>query len=70
MPLGFDKVPGEVAVYAELGDIIFHDAYTWHAAARATDDATTRRHVRGGWYSGRGKITGEHLADFVKNAAR
>ena len=70
MPLGFEKVPGEVAVYAELGDIIFHDAYTWHAAARATDDTTTRRHVRGGWYSGQGKITGEHLADFVKNAAR
>ena len=70
MPLGFDKVPGEVAVYAERGDIIFHDAYLWHSAARATDDEATRRHVRGGWYSGAGKITGEHLDDFVKNAAR
>jgi hypothetical protein len=40
------------------------------ASGRATDDETTRRHVRGGWYSGQGKITGEHLADFVKNAAR
>ena len=70
MPLGFDKVPGEVAVYAERGDVIFHDAYLWHSAARATDDHATRRHVRGGWYSGAGKIIGEHLADFVKNAAR
>ena len=37
MPLGFEKVLGEVAVYAERGDILFHDAYLWHSAARATD---------------------------------
>ncbi len=70
MPLGFDKVPGEIAVYAERGDVLFHDAYLWHSAARATDDDTTRRHVRGGWYSGAGRLQGEHLDDFVKNAAR
>jgi len=70
MPLGFDKVPGEVAVYCERGDVIFHDAYLWHSAARGTDDETRRRHIRGGWYSGNGPMQGEHLDDFVKNAAR
>ena len=70
MPLGFDKVPGEIAVYCERGDLIFHDAYLWHSAARGTDDETRRRHVRGGWYSGSGRLAGEHLDDFVKNAAR
>src|SRR6476646_9282241 len=38
MPLGFEKVTGEVAVYAERGDVIFHDAHLRHSAARATDD--------------------------------
>ena len=52
------------------GDIIFHDAYLWHSAARGTDDETRRRHVRGGWYSGGGALETEHLEDFVKNAAR
>lgn len=70
MPLGFEKVPGEIAVYCERGDIIFHDAYLWHSAARGTDDETRRRHVRGGWYSGGGGLETEHLEDFVKNAAR
>jgi len=70
MPLGFEKVPGEIAVYCERGDIIFHDAYLWHSAARGTDDETRRRHVRGGWYSGGGALETEHLEDFVKNAAR
>jgi hypothetical protein len=70
MPLGFDKIPGEVAVYCDRGDIIFHDAYLWHSAARGTDDETRRRHIRGGWYSGGGRLDAEHLEDFVKNAAR
>jgi Phytanoyl-CoA dioxygenase (PhyH) len=69
MPLGFAKVPGELAIYCERGDVLFHDAYLWHSAARATDDAGIRRHLRGGWYSGE-PITDEHLDDFVKNAAR
>lgn len=67
MPLGFDKVPGEIAVYCEPGDVLFHDAYLWHSAARATDDDTCRRHIRGGYYVGE-EPTGED--DFVKNAAR
>lgn len=70
MPLGFEKVPGEVAVYCDHGDIIFHDAYLWHSAARGTDDDTRRRHIRGGWFSGAGPLDHEHLDDFVKNAAR
>ena len=71
MPLGFEKVPGEVAVYCDRGDVIFHDAYLWHSAARATDDATKRRHLRGGWFCGNPlDPADEHLHDFVKNAAR
>ena len=70
MPLRFEKVPGEVAVYAERGDLLFHDAYLWHAAARATDDETRRRHLRGSWYTGAGKPAGETVDRFVKNAAR
>lgn len=69
MPLRFEKVPGEVAVYAERGDLLFHDAYLWHSAARATADGAVRRHLRGGFYSGSptSEAAGE---DFVKNAAR
>jgi ectoine hydroxylase-related dioxygenase (phytanoyl-CoA dioxygenase family) len=68
MPLGFDKVPGEIGLYCERGDLLFHDAYLWHSAARATDDRGTRRHVRGSWYQG--EETPEEPDDFVKNAAR
>jgi ectoine hydroxylase-related dioxygenase (phytanoyl-CoA dioxygenase family) len=69
MPLGFGKVPGEIAVYAERGDILFHDCYLWHSAAMATEAGTRRRHVRGGWYGGT-KPSAYGPADFVKNAAR
>jgi hypothetical protein len=69
MPLGFEKVRGEIPVYTERGDIILHDAYLWHSAARATDDATTRRHVRGGYQNGDPEGDGKREV-FVKNAAR
>ena len=69
MPLGFEKVPGEIPVYCEVGDVLFHDAYLWHSAARATDDDTIRRHVRGGFYVGE-EPTEAVEDDFVKNAAR
>jgi len=69
MPLGFEKVPGEVAVYAERGDVAFHDGYLWHSAARATVDGSIRRHVRGSWFGG--ERPAEDSDDtFVKNAAR
>lgn len=71
MPLRFEKVPGEIGVYAERGDILFHDCYLWHSAALATDTdgGTVRRHVRGGWYGG--CVPESYTeADFVKNAAR
>ncbi|MCU1497874.1 MAG: phytanoyl-CoA dioxygenase (PhyH) protein [Acidimicrobiales bacterium] len=69
MPLRFEKVPGEFAAYAERGDLLFHDAYLWHSAARATADGAIRRHLRGGFYSGQPlhEAPGE---GFVKNAAR
>ena len=56
MPPGFEKVPGEVGVYCERGDVLLHHSDLWHAAARATDDGAggIRRHVRGGWYGGDG----------------
>jgi hypothetical protein len=68
--LHFEKVPGEIALYAERGDVLLHDAFLWHSAARATDDATRRRHVRGGWYTGAGRPPEDHIDEFVKNAAR
>jgi hypothetical protein len=72
MPLGFEKVPGEIGMYCERGDLLFHDSYLWHSAARATDDGGVRRHLRGGWYSGvpLDPKRGDWLDVFVKNAAR
>jgi ectoine hydroxylase-related dioxygenase (phytanoyl-CoA dioxygenase family) len=71
-PLGFEAIPGEIAVYAERGDIIFHDAHLWHSAARATEDPPLgiRRHIRGGYYGGTPLDEGHGVDDFVKNAAR
>lgn len=69
MPLRFEKIPGEVGVYAERGDILFHDCYLWHSAAAATEISARRRHVRGSWFAGdRPGPSGP--GDFVKNAAR
>jgi hypothetical protein len=71
MPLRFGKVPGEIALYCDRGDLLFHDAYLWHSAARATDDDGIRRHVRGSWYTGTPlDPASEWIDDFVKNAAR
>jgi hypothetical protein len=72
MPLGFEKVSGEVGVYCERGDVLLHHSNLWHSAARATEDgdAAVRRHVRGGWYGGERLAPGHGLADFVKNARR
>jgi ectoine hydroxylase-related dioxygenase (phytanoyl-CoA dioxygenase family) len=69
MPPGFGKVRGEVPVYCERGDVLLHDAYLWHSAARATDDATVRRHVRGGFQGGDPALADVETG-FVKNAAR
>jgi len=71
MPPGFEKVPGEVAVYAERGDILFHHCDVWHSAARATDEGDgKRRHLRGSWYGGQRLQPGHGTDDFVKNARR
>lgn len=72
MPLGFEKVPGEVGVYCDRGDVLLHHSDLWHSAARATDDGDggTRRHIRGGWYGGRKPAEKHGLDDFVKNARR
>ena len=71
MPLAFGKAPGEVAIYCDDGDVLFHDAYLWHSAASATDGGAVRRHIRGAWFSGEpDAVEGDYLEDFVKNAAR
>jgi ectoine hydroxylase-related dioxygenase (phytanoyl-CoA dioxygenase family) len=68
MPLRFEPVPGEIPVYTGRGDIILHDCYLWHSAARATDENTARRHVRGSYFGG--DRAGERVEQFIKNAAR
>lgn len=72
MPLGFEKIPGEVPVYCDRGDVILHHCDLWHSAARATEDPPggVRRHLRGSWYAGRMPEPGEELEAFNKNAAR
>ena len=72
MPLGFEHVPGEMAVYCERGDVLLHHSDLWHSAARATDDGVgaIRRHVRGGWYGGERLPPNHGVDDFVKNARR
>jgi ectoine hydroxylase-related dioxygenase (phytanoyl-CoA dioxygenase family) len=72
MPLGFEKVRGEAALYCERADVLLHHSDLWHAAARATDDGpeAVRRHIRGGWYGGDRLAPNHGLADFVKNARR
>ena len=54
IPLGFERVPGEIAVYQERGDVLFHHADLWHSAARGTADGSgaVRRHLRGSWTVG------------------
>ena len=72
MPPGFEKVPGEIALYCDVGDVLLHDARLWHAAARATDDPPlgVRRHVRGSWHGGARLPAGHGVDDFIKNAKR
>jgi len=72
IPPGFERVPGEIAVYQERGDVLFHDADLWHGAARATAEgpAAVRRHLRGSWHGGTPLEVGHGTDDFVKNAAR
>lgn len=72
LPPRFEKVPGEIAVYCEAGDVLLHHCDLWHSAARATEDPPdgVRRHMRGGWYAGRMPEPGEEIEAFNKNAAR
>jgi ectoine hydroxylase-related dioxygenase (phytanoyl-CoA dioxygenase family) len=72
IPLGFERVPGEIALYQERGDVLFHHADLWHAAARATadDQLSIRRHLRGSWHGGAELEVGHGTDDFVKNALR
>jgi ectoine hydroxylase-related dioxygenase (phytanoyl-CoA dioxygenase family) len=72
MPLGFERVPGEIALYQERGDVLFHHADLWHSAARGTADGApaVRRHLRGSWHGGARLDVGHGTDDFVKNALR
>ncbi len=71
MPLGFEKVPGEIGLYCDRGDVLLHHSDLWHSAARATEDAPSgiRRHLRGSFMGGREPGPGE-LEPFNKNAMR
>jgi ectoine hydroxylase-related dioxygenase (phytanoyl-CoA dioxygenase family) len=72
MPLGFEKVDGEVGIYAERGDVMLHHSDLWHSAARATEDPPqgVRRQIRGTFLGGRRLAPNEDLPPFNKNAAR
>lgn len=72
IPPGFERVPGEIALYQERGDVLFHHSDLWHAAARATADGghAVRRHLRGSWHAGTRLEPGHGTDDFVKNALR
>jgi len=72
MPPGFEKVPGEVGVYCDRGDVMIHHSDLWHSAARATEDPPdgVRRHIRGTFLGGRRLAPDEPLERFNKNAAR
>jgi hypothetical protein len=72
MPSGFEKVPGEVGVYCDPGDVMFHHSDLWHSAARATEDPPLgiRRHLRATFLGGRRLAPDEELEPFNKNAAR
>jgi hypothetical protein len=72
MPPGFEKVPGEIGVYCDRGDVMFHHSDLWHSAARATEDPPlgVRRHLRGTFLGGRRLAANEELEPFNKNAAR
>jgi hypothetical protein len=72
IPPGFERVPGEIALYQERGDVLFHHAHLWHGAARATaeGEAAVRRHLRGSWHGGTRLAPGHGTDDFVKNALR
>jgi ectoine hydroxylase-related dioxygenase (phytanoyl-CoA dioxygenase family) len=72
IPPGFERVPDEIAVYQQRGDVLFHHSDLWHAAARATADGepAIRRHLRGTWHTGTKLEPGHGTDDFVKNALR
>jgi hypothetical protein len=55
--LSFENVDGEVLLFAEPGDVLFHHSDLWHAAARGTASGVLgqRRHVRGAWTSRPGR---------------
>lgn len=72
LPPGFERVPGEIAVYQDRGDVLFHHADLWHSAARGTAEGpdAVRRHLRGSWHGGTRIDAGHGTDDFVKNAQR
>jgi len=72
IPPAFERVPGEIAVYQERGDVLFHHADLWHSAARgtATGADAVRRHLRGSWHGGTRLDEGHGTGDFIRNAQR
>src|SRR3984893_10658392 len=72
MPLGFEKVPGEVGVYCDRGDVMLHHSDLWHSAARATEDPprSVRLQIRGTFPGGRRLASDEQMEPFNKTAAR
>lgn len=69
-PEKYRKVPGEVAVYCQRGDLMFHHSHLWHAASRPSNDDAIRRHLRGKWCSGAPVAAGAWDGRFDNSATR
>ncbi len=72
IPPAFERIAGEIGVYQERGDVLFHHADLWHSAARGTADGpqAVRRHLRGSWHGGARLDAGHGTDDFIRNALR
>ena len=69
MPLGFDKIPGEVAVYAERGTSSSTTGTCGTARPGPPSTAASAAGVRGCWFGGERPVDDSDDI-FVKNAAR
>lgn len=69
-PAGFEHIAGEVGVYCERGDLLFHHSHLVHSASRPSGDSTVRRHIRGKWCPGEPIPAGSWDGQFDNSATQ